>query len=169
MEYKMEPVKGQRFEIGRTINPFRCSECKQQMGSCDFLNCPLKNYAVRMRQSKYSLKDWYEENKDKLVKGCIEDYDVLSSLLEDVCRRFPKGSYWNTSGYPKCNAVKIVTLASKTERRFHGEDFTERCGVDLHYGNSVNDYSATDAQLALAKNISKNLQELKKMWEKDNG
>lgn len=39
MELKFDVIKGQKFEIGRTINPFLC-DCKE----CDFLNCPKKNY-----------------------------------------------------------------------------------------------------------------------------
>lgn len=43
MPFKMVPVKNQKFEIGRTINPFNC-DCKK----CDFMNCPKNNYAVKM-------------------------------------------------------------------------------------------------------------------------
>ena len=51
MSFKMVPIKNQKFEIGRTINPFNC-DCKK----CDFMNCPKNNYAVKMTKKYGNLK-----------------------------------------------------------------------------------------------------------------
>lgn len=47
------PVKNQKFDIGRTINPFKC-DCKQ----CDFLHCPKNNYAVKMKRKSFTVSDF---------------------------------------------------------------------------------------------------------------
>ena len=49
------PVPNQKFDIGRTINPFIC-DCEQ----CDFLHCPKNNYAVRMKLKSFLASEFFE-------------------------------------------------------------------------------------------------------------
>ena len=63
MKLKLDIVKKQRFEIGRTINPLLC-DCEK----CDFLHCPKDNYAVKMKPHKYTVKEFYEEWHDEIIK-----------------------------------------------------------------------------------------------------
>ena len=46
MSLEFVPVKGQTFDIGRTINFTKCN-CEK----CDFMNCP--NYAKKMTVKKF--------------------------------------------------------------------------------------------------------------------
>lgn len=104
MKVEFVPVKGQKFEIGRTINPFKC-DCEK----CDFMNCPKHNYAVKMTQKKYPITTFWDEWKDKILELNKPKrwqyrfhgryffrltYDMLNDLFDFLCFTFPKGTYW---------------------------------------------------------------------------
>lgn len=63
MKFKMIPVKNQKFEIGRTVDPTKC-DCKE----CNFMNCPKNNYCLKMTQKKYTVKEFFNENKEDMLK-----------------------------------------------------------------------------------------------------
>ena len=50
MTLEFTPVKNQRFDIGRTINPYIC-DCK----TCDFMNCPKDNYVVKLKRKRHTV------------------------------------------------------------------------------------------------------------------
>ena len=58
MEFKLIPAKNQKFDIGRTINFTKCN-CEK----CDFMHCPKNNYALKMVQKKYTVQEFFNENK----------------------------------------------------------------------------------------------------------
>ena len=59
MKVEYEPIKNQKFDIGRTINPFKC-DCAE----CTFMNCPKKNYAVKMKIKKHSVDEFFNTYKE---------------------------------------------------------------------------------------------------------
>lgn len=63
MEFKLIPAKNQKFDIGRTINFTKCN-CEK----CDFMHCPKNNYALKMVQKKYTVQEFFNENKNEIVK-----------------------------------------------------------------------------------------------------
>ena len=104
MNLEFVPVKGQKFEIGRTINPFKC-DCEK----CDFMNCPKNNYAKKMTRKKYYLDDFWNEWGERIVKlnkpqrwyysfhdrYCFSlTYDMINDFFDFLCFSFPKGTYW---------------------------------------------------------------------------
>jgi len=107
LDTQWEPVPNQKFEIGRTINPFKC-DCTD----CDFLHCPKKNYAVRYKVKGYKVQDFWDAYKDDIVelnrKNVLDvdfanDYnfqltwDLITDLMEAVAFTFPKNTYWDTT------------------------------------------------------------------------
>jgi len=102
MEMKWVSIKGQKFEIGRTINPMKCGECK----SCDYMNC--KNYAVRMKQSKYTIKEWLEFYSDEIKKPFSWDFELLGMMFDELIT-FPKGLYWDYDKFE--DNIRFVTMS----------------------------------------------------------
>lgn len=103
MEMIYEKVKGQKFDIGRTINFTKCN-CEK----CDFMNCPNNNYAVLTKVKKHSVSDFlilYKDDliklntrnfrKDELVLNKLElTYNLINELVGE-CFNFPKGLFWD--------------------------------------------------------------------------
>lgn len=100
MERIMVPVKRQAFEFGRVINPVRCNCIR-----CDFMNCPHKNYAVKMKEQKHSIEDFWEEQADQLRIVNKGKYDKIDGLplqltyamiteLMERCIPFPANTFW---------------------------------------------------------------------------
>ena len=104
MHLEYVPVKSQKFEIGRTINLSKC-DCEK----CDFMNCPKHNYAVKMTRKKYSVDDFWNEWKDKILQlnkpkrwqysfpqryDLLLTYDMITDFFDFLCFSFPKGTYW---------------------------------------------------------------------------
>lgn len=97
---KFVPIKNQKFDFGRTINPAKCSSCS----TCNFLNC--KNYAVQMQKSSYTIQEWVDHFKDDIKDW---NFDALSELSDSLMVKFPKGLHWD---YDSCwNRIRFVSFS----------------------------------------------------------
>ena len=101
MKLEFEPIKKQRFDIGRTINPFLC-DCE----TCDFMNCPKHNYALKMKRKRHTVEEYINYYVDDLKKWGFLTEDLLEEFMDLFS--FPKGTYWrkNYSG----TAIELVTF-----------------------------------------------------------
>lgn len=165
MKLAFEPVKNQKFDIGRTINFAKC-DCE----TCDFMHCPKNNYALQMARKKYTIQEFWDENKDDIIEvGSLREYfnfDTISDFL-DACITFPKGTYWEWVGYD--NAVELVVI----NRSKHGPDFLRRAKVEIFSDKyawergtdfPISYYSGcSDTQEKLAEKIQKRLRELNEL------
>lgn len=157
MEIKFDKIKGQKFEIGRTIN-FALCDCKK----CDFMNCPKKNYAPKVKQHTYTIKEFWEFYK-KDIKERQSFYlttDEVTDLLNQ-CMNFPKGTYWNLD-------YSIFDIDNETPTSIFIEKFSRK-GMEmsigyigLSYKNSfkITDIDLTERQCLLAKRIQNYLNQL---------
>lgn len=178
MSFRFEPKKGQKFNIGRTINFTVCgtlSQCTANNGGCDFINCP--NYAKEMVRVRDKIDEYYNSVRDNELlldkDGHIRTWDGITEFIGS-CQSFPKGTYWDTDGYgdPKdgvgnwrrCTEIRLVTKTTKQDR-YYGEygDFTTRVSVDLTGDFDIHDRGASSAQLSLARSISNKLKKLKQL------
>lgn len=115
MKFEQIPVRGQKFEIGRTINPFEC-DCEK----CDFLHCPKHNYAVKMTRKIPSFEEFWEYWKDEIIKlNSVSrlmfnfknqyklklNYGIINEMMN--CIKFPKGLYWANSYDTRIDLIKI--------------------------------------------------------------
>ena len=148
--YKADVIKNQKFDIGRTINPFKC-DCEK----CDFLHCPKDNYAVKTKPHKYKVSEFCEMWHDELIKN---DYfkatdDMLIDLIGD-CISFPKGTYW-AIGYNIWNkdieGVEIFKMNRKNEPVTIGKVHLSNWTPISH----IEEYDFSEAQYKLAKRIEK--------------
>jgi hypothetical protein len=167
MEYKADVIKNQKFEWGRTINPFKC-DCGD---ACDFLNCPKHNYAVKTKPHKYSVKDFWSTYKDDILKRGKDfklTYFYWNELVGE-CFRFPKGTYFAMGGLYKDaddfdeTIYEDITLVTFTRR---GTELT-RGSID-QYGKVI-DYSMTDSQYNLAHRIAKGIKQIREYISKELG
>lgn len=100
MKLEFVPVKNQRFNIGRTINPFIC-DCK----TCDFMNCPKHNYAVKMKRKRFTVEEYINYYADDLKKWGFLTNELLNEFMDLFS--FPKGTFWDISYY---GTIKLVTF-----------------------------------------------------------
>ena len=161
-----EPVPNQKFEIGRTINPFKC-DCKD----CDFLHCPKKNYAVRYKVKGYKVQDFWDAYKDDIVDlnrqnvlGADFDNDynfqltwgLISDLIEAVAFTFPKNTYWEVTdslwedrdkeiGETRYQRIWLV--------KFNRADDEVGLGYITIANHKIWEVDMTDAQYKLAEKI----------------
>lgn len=148
MKTKWEPIKNQKFDIGRTINFAKC-DCEK----CDYMHCPKNNYCVKMKQSKYSINDFAEEMKDIIKKAggvryYLSDAEGMMDFIDSCVGGFPKGTYWN-SGY---DSLELVTR----NRGKYGPDFDTRAEINMNATFSINYYSGcTEAQEKFAQRVQK--------------
>lgn len=164
MEYKADVIKNQKFEWGRTINPFKC-DCE----NCDFLHCPKGNYAVKTKPHKYSVKDFWETYKEDILKRGKNfkfTYFYWNELVGE-CFRFPKGTYFGMGLVEKSaddfdetiyQGIELITFTRR------GTELTR--GYIDQYG-SVLDYSMTDAQYNLAHRIAKGIKQIREYIAKE--
>lgn len=97
MSLEFVPVKGQTFDIGRTINFTKCN-CEK----CDFMNC--SNYAKKMTVKKFKnakefVESWKEQNPeydDKVFSNDKAFEELITDFLDRMIS-FPKGLFWNPS------------------------------------------------------------------------
>lgn len=153
MEFKLVPAKNQKFDIGRTINFTKC-DCEK----CDFMHCPKNNYALKMVQKKYSVQEFFNENKDNIVKKrCLKlyfDYDAICDFMDACVSGFPKGTYWNMDN---SEGIELVTQ----NRSKYGEDFLPRAKVSFYADFPITYYSGcSGAQEKLAIKIQGLLRQL---------
>lgn len=167
MKLEFEPIKGQSFEIGRTINPFECN-CI----SCDFMNCPKHNYAVKMKRKYPGISRYLDDNSTKIVgmnspkrwmrsfrdKYPLKmDCDLINDMFDYVDFKFPKGTYWDTDG----DEIRLVKFGKSGREITLGYITVSTSGV----------YDCGDLtvqQKNLAESISKCLTEIKSyVFEKD--
>lgn len=158
MEFVLEPAKNQKFDIGRTINLSKC-DCEK----CDFMHCPKNNYALKMVQKKYTVQDFFDENKTAIMKKGrlwnFFDYETLADFIDACVSGFPKGTYWNMDN--DC-AIELVTQ----NRSKHGEDFLARAEVSLSDDLTIVYYTGcSEGQEKLAKKIKTLLSQLNDLFE----
>ena len=149
---RFEPKKNQKFDIGRTINPFLC-DCKD----CDFLRCPKKNYCVEMSKVYPTVSEYIEMFSDDLIKWQFLTDDLLMDFME--CFRFPKGLYWNTN-YDK-TLVELIGFNRSGSEVFKGS-------VNLRTGAIV-DYDLSQAGQRLAERLSKGVKQIFQFIEEKKG
>lgn len=172
MKIEYVPVKNQKFEIGRTINPFKC-DCKE----CTFMDCPKHNYAVKMTRKKYSIDDFWNEYKVEILKlnkpkkwqynfhGKYEFLltdELLNEFFYILSFTFPKGTYWqNTSpnifttntGVTSYREISLVKFAK------NGSEVT--LGSVNITNPTIYDYDLNERQYKLAEKICDNIKRLK--------
>ena len=153
MEFKLVPAKNQRFDIGRTINLTKC-DCEK----CDFMHCPKNNYALKMVQKKYSVQEFFEANKDKIMKkGSIRNffnYETLADFIDASVSGFPKGTYWNMDN---SEAIELVAR----NRTQYGADFLPRARISFYPDFPITYYTGcSEKQEKLAIKIQGLLRQL---------
>ena len=167
IEFKFVPKKKQKFEIGRTINFTRCSkECGQSMGSCDFLHCPIKNYAPIMERYRYTAKEFYESTKNEkdyyTKEGLLNTEEAIEDFL-DACISFPRGNYWLLEkGLLYGYEIRIGKVAPKSYSKFTGEDFVWGAQVAIFKDNRYTPYIYGDTTILQSRASSKNREGIKK-------
>ena len=164
MDLKFDVVKNQKFEWGRTINPALC-DCKK----CDFLHCPKKNYAVKMKPHKYNVSDFWEARKDLILlqgRNFEFTYDLFTELIGE-CISFPKGTYWGFGDVKRSSenfgdtiydGITIVVFT-------RGGKEIERGRVNQQ--GDIYDFGLTDPQYALANRISKAIKQVRENVNKE--
>ena len=159
MKTKWEPIKNQKFDIGRTINFAKC-DCEK----CDYMHCPKNNYCVQMKQGKYSVNEFVADSKDAIkakggVHAYLRDDEGLMDFMDACIGNFPKGTYWNPTGY----SIELVVM----NRSKYGPDFNERADIEFDSANTfpIRYYSGgTDAQENFAKRLQRKFVELAKLY-----
>lgn len=169
------PVRNQKFEIGRTINPFLC-DCNK----CDFLHCPKHNYCVKVKPKKYSYKNFWETHKEEIVKlnkplkymysfhklyDLVLNYKLLTDLI-DMCFSFPKGTFWSPEN-PMLHFEKIEENIDDQIYRKISLVTMSRSGNEVFKGSiniadgRINNYDLNQRQEKLADKMSECISWLK--------
>ena len=170
IELKFTPKKNQQFEIGRTINFTRCTkECGQVMGQCDFIHCPIENYAPIMKRYIYSVKEFYNITKDREgyynKNGMLCSKEAIGDFL-DACIRFPRANYWNLeeSIWGRGYELSLGKVAPRACQKYFGQDFTWGARIFIQFSADYVLYSkATQTQDRLAAKIVTKLKQLQKI------
>lgn len=153
MKTKWEPIKNQKFDIGRTINFAKC-DCEK----CDYMHCPKNNYCVQMKQSKYTIEEFVAEMKDEIKKkgsiyNYLSDWEGMTEFMDACIGGFPKGTYWNNS----YGDLELVTQ----NRGKYGPDFDTRVEIAMSRGFYVNCWrGCTETQEKFALRLQKKFQKL---------
>lgn len=144
MELKFDVVKGQKFEAGRVINFAKC-DCEK----CTYLNCPKKNYAVKTKPHKYSVKEFLAEYGERLKGRSRFPRDLLEEFIGE-CFAFPKGIYWDLNLDATCVEFKSFSRSGNECLKAYIEVDTGR----------VVDYDLNNKQYDFIQRVSKGLQEV---------
>lgn len=175
MAFELVPVKGQKFDIGRTINPFKC-DCTV----CTYMNCPKKNYAVKMKKKIWKVADFWEEFKEEILainkphkwqysfhsKYNLElNYNLINEFV-DMLFSFPKGTYWSPQDTKWfADDTEIEERIYKTialQKLSRSGNIIELGSISVSDGNWFDtDLSAPQERLAIK--ISNALKELKEL------
>lgn len=174
MPFKMVPVKNQKFEIGRTINPFNC-DCKK----CDFMNCPKNNYAVKMTKKIWELEDYWKIFKEEILAlnkpykwqySFHDSYDLELNyrLIEefiDMLFNFPRGTYWSPGDkkwYVCDNVSEQVYRKILIQKVSRSGNIVNLGEININNGKYF-DLDLSTAQERLAIKISNALKNLKEL------
>lgn len=107
--------KRQNFEPGRIINFTVCSNC-DLLQNCKYLECPNKNYAVKMKKRKKTIDEIVEAYKDVLYESVSfgealeKDSDLINDFMD--CFTFPKNIHWQLTEF---NFIEIQVLDNRTK------------------------------------------------------
>ena len=164
MKLEFEPIKNQKFEIGRTINPIRC-DCEE----CDFMNCPKHNYAVKMKRKKYTVDVFWDEWKEKILNlnkpkiwqysfhnmyDFLLTYDMITDLFDVLCFSFQKGTYWEPTAQKSYDGkIEECVYGCISLVKF------SRSGKEIELGcveianHKIHDYDLNERQYRLAEKI----------------
>lgn len=159
MQYKLVPIKNQKFEIGRIINLGKC-DCQQ----CDFMNCPKQNYAMRMKQKRYSVKEFFDENKEDIkVRGGIVPYlstcEGMLDFMSACVGNFPTGTYWDTG-------IDDTLYLVSRNRSNHGPDFCRRVAISIEAAFPISYYvNGTYTQEKFAERLQAKFLKLYELYE----
>ena len=103
MSFEFVPVKGQKFDFGRTINPIKC-DCT----ICTFMNCPKNNYAVKMKKKVWKVAvigcgafaNWhYLGGISKEASAVlVATVDIIPERAEQAAKKYG-AKEWYTSVY----------------------------------------------------------------------
>ena len=153
MEFKLVPAKNQKFDIGKVINLTKC-DCEQ----CDFMHCPKNNYALKMVQKKYTVQEFFDANKDKIIKErtirSFFNYETLADFMDACVSGFPKGTYWNMDN---SEAIELVVQ----NRSQYGSDFLPRARISFYADFPITYYTGcSERQEKLAIKIQALLRQL---------
>lgn len=172
MNLEFVPVNNQKFDIGRTINPFKC-DCEK----CDFMNCPKHNYAVKMVRKKYNVLDFWNEWENKILElnkpqrwmYSFHDkykfrmtYEMINDFFDFLCFSFPKGTYWS----PTCPESYDGEIETRVYQHISLVKFS-RTGSEIEVGSieiakhKIYEYDFSDRQYKLAKKIRDAMAQLK--------
>ena len=101
MSVEFVPVVNQRFDIGRTVNPFLCN-CK----TCDFKHCPKNNHVLKMKPVSHTKEETFEHFKSRFLElnnskrqhshSLIIDYNLLNDVMEYMNYKFPTNTFWSS-------------------------------------------------------------------------
>lgn len=152
MEFKLVPAKNQRFDIGRTIDLTKC-DCEQ----CNFMHCPKNNYALKMVQKKYTVQEFFDANKDQIVKKrslrLYFDFDALADFIDACVTGFP-GTYW------KMDNSEAIELVARNRSQY-GADFLPRVRISFYPDFPITYYTGcSEKQEKLAIKIQGLLRQL---------
>lgn len=138
MPVKFKPIKNQKFSLGNVIQLNLCN-CK----SCDFMNCPKKNYSVKHYLYKYDPEEFFDFYKEDLLNLIIYKPhlnlkvvawtpEFLNSFIME-CIKFPKNRCFevdvqskNIYIYKKTKyrePYKIMRIEYDTKRYFYAANY----------------------------------------------
>ena len=173
MNAEYVPARGQKFDIGRTINFAKC-DCPE----CDFLHCPKNNYAVKMVRKKRTVGEFFDDSKEEILKrntpkrwqyGLPQKFDMsltrklIDDLMDAVNLTFPKNTYWN---YGDPYLFGTESGDNEIYRSIHIVKFS-RNGNEVKLGSvrvadgRIEDIDLNASQLRLAEKLSKIFKDLK--------
>lgn len=151
MELKFDVVKPQKFEIGRTINPFLC-DCDR----CNYLNCQKNNYCVKTKVHKYKTKDFLEEYGNELKNQKHFSKELLDEYISN-CFHFPKGLYFSVENSASHKGCYYIELCSFNRRGIQ----ILKCRIYSDDGK-VEDYDCSQSQYMFALRIADGIREVNK-------
>lgn len=172
MKLEYEPVKGQTFDIGRTINFTKCN-CEK----CDFMHCT--NYAKKMKLKKFKnakdfVQSWKEQNPEYADKVFSDDkaFEELTADFLDMMISFPKGLFWKPNhSWTKRDELIGIDIVRMSKTRYEKDqegDFVSLADVTfrenykgMKYYTVYDCYSyCTDRAEKLANKIVNELNEV---------
>ncbi len=150
MEYlpiKWVEVKGQKFDIGRTINPMQCCGCQDR--NC--MACP--NYAKQMKKGSYSIKEWVAAFKGKLT---LWNQNSFNQFFDSLIVKFPKGLYWDYDHYS--NSIRFVSITRNGNERV-------MCTLNRHLMIADTDDDLSETRRKFIEKVIKTMRDVEKEFK----